>query len=209
MIIITPRAGELSGQFIVVPLVDFDGKALHASEPKSSFKLRLNRTEVVRRKANHVVPISPLEARYNKSNYSLDGAYGPAVDVVHSEEHGDLTDREYGALVSEDVVYDPLIYDYVLPSSKEVDALTVSAAPGRGGIDIARTHPAKYRWDQMPEFHSFMKDSFPESICRKSADPSASNPVDEGVAIPASGPDINDDLAAAFPILPDAIPAGI
>ena len=44
-----------------------------------------------------------------------------------------MTDTEDGALVSEDVVYDPLIYDYVLPSSKVVDALTISAAPGRGG----------------------------------------------------------------------------
>ena len=117
----------------MVPLVDFGGKSLHAAEPKSSFKLRLTRTEVVRRKANHVVPIFPLKARYNKSNYSLDGQDGSAVDIEHSAEHGDMTDTEDGALVSEDVVYDPLIYDYVLPSGKEVDALTISAAPGRGG----------------------------------------------------------------------------
>ena len=32
----TPRAGEPSGQYIVAPLVDFDGKSLQASEPKSS-----------------------------------------------------------------------------------------------------------------------------------------------------------------------------
>ena len=149
----TPRAGELSGQYIVVPLIDFDVKSLYASEPKSSFKLRLNRIEVVTRKANHVVPIFPLKATYNRCNYSLDGQGGPAVDTVQSSDHGDITDTGDGALVSEDVVYDPLIYDYVLPSSKEVDALAISAAPGRGGIHIARTHPAKFLWDQMPEFH--------------------------------------------------------
>ena len=37
-----------------------------------------------------------------------------------------------GEGVSEDVVFDPLIYDYILPASKEVDALTTSPAPGRG-----------------------------------------------------------------------------
>ena len=129
----TPRAGELSGQYIVVPLVDFDGKSMRTKEPKSSFKLRLNRTEVVRRKANHVVPTFPLKATYNRCNYSLDGQGGPAVDTVQSSDHGDITDTEDGALVSEDVVYDPLIYDYVLPASKTVDALTISAAPGIGG----------------------------------------------------------------------------
>ena len=70
---------------------------------------------------------------YNRCNYSLDGQGGPAVDIVQSSDHGDITDNEDGAIVSEDVVYDPLIYDYVLPSSKTVDALTISAAPGRGG----------------------------------------------------------------------------
>jgi len=129
----TPRAGELSGQYIVVPLVDFDGKSLHAAEPKSSFKLRLNRTEVVRRKANHVLPIFPLKSRYNRCNYSLDGEDGPAVNVEPSAEHGDMTDTDDPVLVREDVVYDTLIYDYVLPAAKTVDALTVSAAPGRGG----------------------------------------------------------------------------
>ena len=52
-----------------------------------------------------------------------------------------------------------------------------------------------------------MKDTFPKNICT-SADPIASAPIDEGVAIPALSPDIDDDLAAVFPILPDAMPAG-
>ena len=129
----TPRAGELSGQYIVVPLADFDGKSLHAKEPKSSFKLQLNRTEVVKRRANHVVPIFPLKSTYNMFNYSLDGQGGPAVDIVQSSDHGDITDNEDGAILSEDVVYDPLIYDYVLPSSKTVDALTISAVRAEGG----------------------------------------------------------------------------
>ena len=51
-----------------------------------------------------------------------------------------MTDTEDGVLVSEDVVFDPLIYDYVLPSSKEADALTISAAPGRGGGGEGRYH---------------------------------------------------------------------
>ena len=56
----TPRGGQLSGQYIVCPLTDFDGRPLQANTPKSAFKFRLNRTEVVRRKATCVVPIFPL-----------------------------------------------------------------------------------------------------------------------------------------------------
>ena len=88
----TPRAGELSGQFIVCPLADFDGKSLHVSAPKSTFKLRLNRTEVIKRKANCVMPIFPLKARYNKANYSLDGADGSAIDLSSSKDYAEVID---------------------------------------------------------------------------------------------------------------------
>ena len=50
----TPRAGQLSGQFIVCPLADFDGCPLQLSTPTSAFKLRLNRAEVIKRKPNCV-----------------------------------------------------------------------------------------------------------------------------------------------------------
>ena len=53
------------------------------------------------------------------------------------------------------------------------------------------------------------KGYFTKDICRMSADPSASAPVDARVAIPAFSPDPDDDLTtAAFPILPDAVVAG-
>ena len=53
-----------------------------------------------------------------------------------------------------------------------------------------------------------MKDTFPKEICRGGNDPISAAPLDEGVPIPALRPDIDDDLAAPFPILPDAMPAG-
>ena len=74
-----------------------------------------------------------VEARYNKANYSLDGPDGSALDLNDRRNYGDITDTEESRAVSEDVIFDPLIYDYVLPASKEVDALTISSAPGRGG----------------------------------------------------------------------------
>ena len=77
----TPRAGQLSGQFIVCPLVDFDGCPLTPFSPKSAFNLRLNRTEVIKRKPNFVLPISSLEQRHHKANYSLGGADGFAIDL--------------------------------------------------------------------------------------------------------------------------------
>lgn len=78
----TPHGGELIGQYSVCPLVDFDGRSLHSNAPKSTFKLRLNRTEVVRRRPNCVLPIFPLKVRYNRANYPLDSEDSPAVDVA-------------------------------------------------------------------------------------------------------------------------------
>ena len=89
----TPRAGELSNQYIVCPLSDFDGKPLHVATPKTEYKLRLNRTEVVRRKANCILPIFPLKKRYNSANYSLDGADGNAVEQHSSRNFGDTLDE--------------------------------------------------------------------------------------------------------------------
>ena len=119
-------------------LADFDGKSLRTSGPKFTLKLRLNRTEVLKRKANCVMPISPLKARYNKANYSLDGADGSAIDLSGSQDFAEVIDDAAEDAVSEDVVFDPLIYDYIPPASKEVDALTISAAPGRGGGNQGR-----------------------------------------------------------------------
>ena len=113
----TPRAGQLCGQYIVVPLSDFDGKPLHARTPQGAFKLRLNRTEVVRRKAMCVLPIFPLKKRYNLANYSLEGQGGAAIDVPN-QGYDDVPDDDTRTAATEDVVYDSQLYDYVLPASK-------------------------------------------------------------------------------------------
>ena len=102
-----------------VPLVEFDGKTLHIATPKSAVKLRLNRTEVVRRKANCVVPIFPLKHRYTKANYSLDGEDGSAVDTSPSTQHPSVPDGDPVVSVTEDVIFDPLIYDCIHPAAKK------------------------------------------------------------------------------------------
>ena len=66
-----------------------------------------------------------MKARYNKTNYSLDGADGSAIDVSSSKDFAEVIDGIADDAVSEDVVFDPLIYDYIPPASKEVDALTI------------------------------------------------------------------------------------
>ena len=76
-----------------------------------------------------------------------------------------------------------------------------------GGIKIERTHPAKYLWDQMPESHTYLRDIFPKELCLGNADPAATSPSEEGVAIPGVEVDPNDDLTdAPFPVLPDVLP---
>ena len=135
--------------FIVCPLADFDGCSLHQTTPKTSFKLRLNRTEVCRRKPNCVLPIFPLKRRFNEANYSLDGAGGSAVDVPsggYDDIHAPATP---GEAATEDVEFDPLVYDYIIPKAKDVDALRVTAGPDQGGIQISRIPPAKFLWDSL------------------------------------------------------------
>ena len=184
----TPRGGELSGQFIVVPLVDFVGKPLHITTPKSAYKLRLNRTEVVRRKANCVMPIFPLKARYNKANYSLDGHGGEAVETSAVPDFSDIPDDAEDTSITEDVVYDAYIYDYVLPASKEVDALCITPAGGRGGVEVKRMHPTKYMWDHLPEFHGYLTEIFPADLRGSVPSPAAFSPtevVDRDVPVEA------------------------
>ena len=69
-----------------------------------------------------------------------------------------------GGGVTEDVVFDPLIYDYIIQTIRSIDALRVSAAPGRGGIDISRMPPAAYMWDQLPDLHGYLTETIPESL---------------------------------------------
>jgi len=158
-----PRAGQLCGQYIVVPLSDFDGKPLHARTPKGAFKLRLNRTEVVRRKANCVLPIFPLKKRYNLANYSLEGQGGAAIDVPN-QGYDDVPDDDTRTAATEDVVYDSQLYDYVLPASKTIDALSITAKPDGQGVVVEQVHPIKYLWDHLPLLHGSLTEIFPEDI---------------------------------------------
>ena len=105
------------------PLVDFDGRSSHSNAPKSISKLRLNRTEVVRRKANLVLPIFALKSRYNRANYSLDGEDGPAVDVASGGYDDFDGPNAHVTSATEDVDFDLLIHDYVIPKAKTIDAL--------------------------------------------------------------------------------------
>ncbi len=38
------------------------------------------------------MPIFPLKARYNKANYSLDGADGSAIDLSSSKDYAEVID---------------------------------------------------------------------------------------------------------------------
>ena len=116
---------------------------MHARTPKGAFKFRLNRTEVVRRKANCVLRIFPLKKRYNLANYSLEGQDGAAIDIPNGG-FDDIPDDDARTTATEDVVYDSQIYDYVLPASKSIDALSISTKPDGRGVVIERVHPVEY-----------------------------------------------------------------
>jgi len=160
----TPHGGQLSGQYIVCPLVDFEGRSLQSNVPKPTFKFRLDRTEVVKRKANCVLPIFPLKARYNRANYSLDGEDGSAVSTT-SGGFDDIEDPDSSSgAATDDVEFDPLVYDYVIPKAKNIDALRIQSNVETGGIDIMRIPPAKYVWDQLWELHGALDDVIPEDM---------------------------------------------
>ena len=114
------------------------GRPLHQTTPKSSFKLRLNRTEVCRRKPNCVLPIFPLKRRFNEANLSLDGVGGSAVDVPYGGYDDIDEPNPHVTSVTEDVGFDTLVYDYVIPKAKDVDALSVTDGPDQGGVHVGQ-----------------------------------------------------------------------
>jgi len=160
----TLHGGQLSGQYILCPLVDFEGSSLQSNVPKSTFKFRLIRTEVAKRKANCVLPIFPLKARYNRANYSLDGEDGSVVNTT-SGGYEDIEDPDSSSGAgTDDVEFDPLVYDYVIPKAKNIDALRIQSNVETGGIDIVRIPPAKYVWDQLWELHGALDNVIPTDM---------------------------------------------
>ena len=73
---------------------------------------------------------SPLKQRCNKANSSLDGADGSAIDIPVGAGPEVVPDTKASVPGSEDVVFDTQIYDYVLPTATDVEALRIAKAPG-------------------------------------------------------------------------------
>ena len=65
--------GKFTGQYICLSLLDFVGKSLHARVERQHFKLRLHRTEILRRPASAPHPVFPLKRKYVASNFTLEG----------------------------------------------------------------------------------------------------------------------------------------
>lgn len=76
----------------------------------------------------------------------------------------DIPDDDERTIVTDDVVYDTQIYDYVLPATKTVHELSVSAKPGGGGVVVERIHPVKYAWAKLPEMQDHLIGIFPEDL---------------------------------------------
>ena len=94
----------------------------------------------------------------------MDGEDGPALDVA-SGGFDDIEDPNDDATgITEDVEFDPVVYDYVIPKAKNIDALRVVSNPDTGGIDVLRIPPAKYVWDQLWELHEYLEDAIPQHL---------------------------------------------
>lgn len=65
--------GKFTGQYICVCLEHFVGESLHRRVEGQHFKLRLHRTEVLRRPASAPHPVFPRRRKYIASNFTLKG----------------------------------------------------------------------------------------------------------------------------------------
>ena len=99
------------------PLCDFAGKSLHHKVSRTDFKLRLNRTEVVRRPATTTsYPTYPLRRRYTPCNYTLEGIEsGNPVDLVPITPVPDVPDDDILEHVTQDVEVSTEVHDFVVP----------------------------------------------------------------------------------------------
>ena len=87
------------------------------------------------------------------------------LSVRHPGGFDDIDDPDnFSGAATDDVEFDPLIYDYVIPKAKNIDALRIQTNVETGGIDITRIPPAKYVWDQLWELHGALDDVFPEAM---------------------------------------------
>ena len=66
-------SGLFTGQYICVVLEDFVGKNLHRAVARQHFRLRLHRTEVLKRPVGVSQPLFPLVKKYNRSNFTVEG----------------------------------------------------------------------------------------------------------------------------------------
>ena len=83
-------------------------------------------------------------------------------------------------------MHDSQLYDYVLPASKTIDALSISTKPGGQGVVIERVHPVKYLWDNLPELHESLTEIFPEEIRQPPPDAGALLGTGDGAVEPAA-----------------------
>lgn len=82
--------GKFSGQYICVCLEDFVGKNLHRRVERQHFKLRLHRTEVLRRPNTVDHPVFPLRRKNIASNYTMKGLESRGVDLPEGMVDKDL-----------------------------------------------------------------------------------------------------------------------
>ena len=82
--------GKFTGQYICVGLEDFVGKSLHTRIDRQHFKLRLHRTEVLRRPVSAPCPVFPLRRKYVASNWTLKRLESKDVEITTTSADPDI-----------------------------------------------------------------------------------------------------------------------
>ena len=82
----------------------------------------------------------------------LDRTGGQANDQTESADFHDTPDDETNDVVTDDVVFDLGIYDYILPRQTYIDVLRGSPNQSTGGIDVSRINPLRMCAINFPTF---------------------------------------------------------
>lgn len=132
---------------------------------RNSFKLRLHRTEVLRRPISSTISVVPLRKKYMAYNYTLEGVETRGIDKGDAtpdpdvQVHGDLVPPNAPAdePVADQVVINPDVFTYEEAHKVLKDGRVVQKDPVPGKWSRRPVGVEKEIWDRLPHLHKHLQ----------------------------------------------------
>lgn len=139
--------GKFTGQYTCVCLEDFVGGNLHRRIERQHFKLRLHRSEVLRRPTTtQSKPIFPLRRKFVASNYTMKGLESKGIDLPEGQVDKDLIVDECLVPPNAPDDEDPSVQMYLQNDLFTYDECHKVLADGR----IVEIDPVTGKWSRRP-----------------------------------------------------------